>query len=160
MLSCPTTSRPFSNKVSAVSFKSLTKASNKPFASATCFSPGNFADHLHNPPQTLVFDIARNVPTKLKHDVICKSAVPFQALAVSVNFSSVSVCQQVNVVRSVFCHLLVPFFAKPWFTTVNLVHFATVYTAKSVNSAHHIRRVFPFVHCTTSIHRHFPHRGR
>ena len=42
-LSCTTISSSFSNKVSALSFKSLTKASDKPFPSATRFSPGNFA---------------------------------------------------------------------------------------------------------------------
>ena len=34
----------------------------------------------------------------------------------------------------------------------------TVYIVKSVNSPHHIRRVFPSVHCTTSIHRSFSYR--
>ena len=49
-LLCTTASRSFSNKVSALPFKSLTKASNKPFPSAARFCPGNFAPkHLHNP---------------------------------------------------------------------------------------------------------------
>ena len=69
-------------------------------------------------------------------------------------------CQRVNVARSVFCHLHVPFLAKPLFTTVNLVHIVTVHIVKTVNSAHHIRRVFPSVHCTTSIHRQFSYRER
>ena len=74
--------------------------------------------------------------------------------------SDLSVCQHVNVARSVFCHLHVPFLAKPLFTTVKLVHFVTVHIVKSVNSAHHIHRVFPSVHCTTSIHRQFSYRER
>ena len=49
-LSFTTVSRSFSNKVRAISFKSLTKASNKPFPSGTRFCPGKFAPkHLHNP---------------------------------------------------------------------------------------------------------------
>ena len=71
--------------------------------------------------------------------------MPFEPVAVNVNFAPVSVCQCVNVVRSVFRH-------------VSLVRPVTVYNAKSVNSAHHIRGVFPSVHCTTSIHRHFSYR--
>ena len=50
--------------------------------------------------------------------------------------------------------------AKPLFTTVNLARPVTVYILKSVNSAHHIPRVFPFVHCTTSTHGHFFYQGR
>ena len=153
-LSCTTASRSFSNKVSTLSFKSFTKASNKSFPRAIRFCPGNFApEHSHNPSQSLIFDLARNVPTKLKHYVICKSVVPFEPI-VNVNFAPVSVCQPVNVVRSVFRHPHVSFFVKPLFTIVSLVRPVTVYNVKSVNSAHHIRGVFPSVHCTTSIHRH------
>ena len=153
--SCTTPSRSFSNKISALSFKSLTKASNKSFPRANRFCPGNFAPkYLHNPSQSLVFYLARNVPTKLEHYVICKSVVPFEPVAVNVNFAPVSVCQCVNVVRSVFRHPRVSFLVKPLFTTVSLVRPVTVYNVKSVNSAHHIRGVFPSVHCTTSIHRH------
>ena len=72
----------------------------------------------------------------------------FEPVVVNVNFAPVSVCQRVNVVRSVFCHPHVSFLAKPLFTTVNLVGPVTVYNVKSVNSPHHIRRVFPSVHCT------------
>ena len=87
-ISCTTASRSFSNKVNVLSFKSLTKASNKSFPRAT----GNFAPkHLHNPSQSFVFDLARNVPTKYKHYVICKSDVPFESVAVNVNFAPVSV---------------------------------------------------------------------
>ena len=43
LLSYTTIARSFPNKVSTRSFKSHTKASNKPFPSATRFSPGNFA---------------------------------------------------------------------------------------------------------------------
>ena len=56
-------------------------------------------------------------------------------------------------VRSVFCHSHISFLAKPLVTTVNLVGPVTVYNVKSVNSPHHIRRVFPSVNCTKSIHR-------
>ena len=92
-LSCATASRSFSNKVSAISFKSLTKASNKPFPRATRFFPGNFAPkHLHNPSLSLVFDLAHNVPTKLKHDVICKSVLSLEPAAVKVNFALVPAC--------------------------------------------------------------------
>ena len=84
--------------------------------------------------------------------------MPFEPVAVNVNFAPVSVCQHVNVVRSVFHHPHVSFLAKPLFTTVSLVHPVTVYNVKSVNSAHHIRGVFPSVHCTTSIHRDFSYR--
>ena len=76
----------------------------------------------------------------------------------NVNFAPVSVCQGVNVVRSVFCYPYVSFLAKPLFTTVNLVHPVTVYNVKSVNWAHHICRVFPSVHCTTSICWHFSYQ--
>ena len=62
-LSFTTASRSFSNKVTAISLKSLTKAINEPFPRATRFCPGNFAPkHLHNPSQSLAFDLARNVP--------------------------------------------------------------------------------------------------
>ena len=92
-LSCTPASRSFSNEVSALSFKSHTKASNKPFPRATRFLPGNYArKHLHNPSQSLVFDF------------ICKSVVSFEPVAVNENFAPMSVCQRVNVVRSVFCH--------------------------------------------------------
>ena len=97
-LSCTTASRSFSNKVRAISFKSLTKNSNKPFLRATCFCPGNFApEHLHNPSQSLAFDLACNVTSKLKHYVICKSVMSFEPVAVNVNFAPMSVCQRVNV---------------------------------------------------------------
>ena len=158
-LSCTTASRSFFNKVRAISFKSLTKNSNKPFLRAARFCPGNFAPkHLHNPSQSLAFDLARNVPTKLKHYVICKAVTSFEPVALNVNFAPVSVCQRVNVVRSVFCHPHVSFLAKPLFTTVNLVDPVTIYHVKFVNSPHHIRKVFPSVHCTTSIHQNFSYR--
>ena len=113
-----TVSRSFSNKVRAISFKSLTKASNKPFPRATRFCTGNFAPkHLNNPSQSLAFDLARNIPTKLKHYVICKAVMSFEPVALNVNFALVSVCQCINVVRSVFCHPHVSFLAKPLFTT-------------------------------------------
>ena len=113
-VSFTTASRSFSNKVSALPFKSLTKASNKPFPSAARFCPGNFTPkHLHNPSQSLVFDLARNVPTRLKHYVICKSVAPFEAVAVNVNFAPVYVCQRVNVVKLVFCHPHISFLANP-----------------------------------------------
>ena len=87
-LSCTTASRCFSNKVSALSFKSLTKASNKSFPRATRFCPGNFAPkHLHNPSQSLVFDLARNVPTKLKHYFNCEPVASFEPVGVNVNFA-------------------------------------------------------------------------
>ena len=96
----------------------FTKASDKPFPRATRFCPGNFAPkHLHNPSQSLAFDLACNVTTKLKHYVICKSVMSFEPVAVNVNFAPVSVCQRVNGVRSVFCHPHVSFLAKPLFTT-------------------------------------------
>ena len=104
-LSYTTVSRSFFNKVRAILFNSLTKASNKPFPRATCFCPGNFVPkHLHNPSQSLAFDLARKVPTKLKHYVICKAVISLEPVALNVNFAPVSVCQRVNVVRSVFCH--------------------------------------------------------
>ena len=83
--------------------------------------------------------------------------MPFEPVAVNVNFAPVSVCR-VSVVRSVFCHPHVSFLAKPLYTTVTLVRTVTVYNVKSVNSAHHISGVFPSVHCTTSIHQHFPYQ--
>ena len=158
-LSCITASRSFSNKVSALSFKYLTKDCNKSFPRATRFYPGNFAPkHLHNPSQSLVFDLARNVPTKLKHYVICKSVVPFEPVAVNGNFASVSVCKRVNAVRSVFCHPHVSILAIPLFNAVKFVRPVTVYNIKSVNSAHHISRVVPSVNCTTSSHWNFSNR--
>ena len=50
------------------------------------------------------------------------------------------------------------FLAEPLFSTVNLVGPVTVYNVKSVSSPHHIRRVFPSVHCTTRIHRKFSYQ--
>ena len=82
----------------------------------------------------------------------------FEPVAVNVTFTPVSLCQRVNVVRSVFCHPHISFLAKPLFTTVNLVGPVTVYNVKSVNSPHHIQRVFPSMHCTTSIHRKFSYQ--
>ena len=97
-VSFTTASSSFSNKVRAISFQSVTKASNKPLS-------WNFAPkHLHNPSQSLAFDLVCNVPIKCKHYVICKAVVSFEPVAVNVNFAHVSVCQCVNVVRSVFCH--------------------------------------------------------
>ena len=59
LLSFTTVSRSFSNKVRAISFKSLAKANNKPFPRATHFCPGNFVSkHLHNPSQLFAFDLA------------------------------------------------------------------------------------------------------
>ena len=75
------------------------------------------------------------------------------------NFPPVSVCQRVNVVRSMFCHPHVSSLVKPLYTTFNLVCPLTVYI-ESINSAHHIRRAFPSVHCTRSIHRYFSYQGR
>ena len=78
----------------------------------------------------------------------------FEPAAVNVNFKPMAVCQHINVVKSVFCHLHVSFLAKPLFTTVNAVGPVTVY----INSPHLFRRVFPSVHCTTSIHQNFSYR--
>ena len=158
-LSCTTASRSFSNKVRAISLKSLTKASNKAFPMAARFYPGNFAPkHLHNSSQSLAFDLGCNVPTKLKHYVICNSVMSFEPVAINVNFAPVSVHQRVNVVRSVFCHPHLSFLAKSLFTTVNLVGPVIVYKVKSVNSPHHICRVFPFMHCNTSINQNFSYQ--
>ena len=89
-LSFTTVSRSFLNKVRAISFKSLTKASNKPFPRATRFCTGNFAPkHLNNPSQSLAFDLARNIPTKLKHYVICKAVMSFEPVALNVSFAPV-----------------------------------------------------------------------
>ena len=127
-LSCATGSRSFPNKVGAISFKSLTKASNKSFPSVSRFYSGNFAPkHLHNPSQLPVFDLARNVPAKVKLYVTCKSFMLFELVIVNVKFTPVSVCQRVNVVRSVFCYPHVSSLAKPLFATVNLVRPVTVY---------------------------------
>ena len=63
-----------------------------------------------------------------------------------------------NAVRSVFCHPHVSFLAKALLITVKLVRSVTVYIVKSVNSARHIRRVFPSAR-TKSIHWHFSYRG-
>ena len=127
-LSCATASRSFSNKVSSISFKSLTKANDKPFPWITRFCPGDFAPkHLHNPSQSLTFDLACNVSTKLKHYIICKSVMSFELIDVNVNFAAVCVCQRLNVVRLFFCHPHVPFLAKPLFTTVNLHRTVTVH---------------------------------
>ena len=127
-LSFATASRSFSNKVSSISFKSLTKANDKPFPWITRFCPGDFAPkHLHNPSQSLTFDLACNVSTKLKHYIICKSVMSFELINVNVNFAAVCVCQRLNVVRLFFCHPHVPFLAKPLFTTVNLHRTVTVH---------------------------------
>ena len=158
-LLCKIVSRSFTNKVSTLSFTSLTKASNKCFLRTTCFCPGNFGPkHLYNPSQFLVSHLARKVLTKLKHFVICKSVLPFEAFAVNVNFAPVSVYQRVHVVRSVFFFFHPHTSIKPLFTTVNLVRPVTVYNVKPVHSAGHIRRMFPSVHCTTSIHRNLSYR--
>ena len=82
----------------------------------------------------------------------------FEPIAVNVDFAPVSACQRVNVLRSVFCHPHVSFLAKPLFTTINLVDPVTIYNVKSVNSPHHIPKVFPSVHCITSIHQNFSYR--
>ena len=75
MLSCTTASRFFSNKVSAISFKSLTKASNKPLPRATRFCPGISAPkHLNNPTKPLLFDLAHNVPTNLNYMLFVNSS--------------------------------------------------------------------------------------
>ena len=112
-LSFTTVSRFFSNKVRAISFKSLTKASNKPFPKVIRFCPGNFVPkHLLNPSQSLVFDLARNVPTKIKNYVICKAVMSLEPVALNVNFTPVSACQLVNVFRSIFCTPYISFFSR------------------------------------------------
>ena len=58
-----------------------------------------------------------------------------ELVAINVNFSPMSMCQRVNVVRSVFCHSHVSFLAKPLLTFVNLVCPMTVYNIKSLNLA-------------------------
>ena len=57
-----------------------------------------------------------------------------------------------------FCLPHVSFLSKSLFATVKLVGPVTAYDVKSANSPHHIRRVFPSMHCTTSIHRNFSYR--
>ena len=126
-LSCTNASRSFSNKVRSISFKSLTKSSSKPFPRVNCFCSKNVAPkHLHNLFRLLVFDLACNVPAKLKHYVICESFTSLESVAVNVNFAPVFVCQRVNVVRLVFCHPHVSFLVKPLFTTINFVCPVTV----------------------------------
>ena len=66
------------------------------------------------------FDLARNVPTKIKPDIICKAVISFEPVALNVNFAPVSVCQRVNLVRWVFCHPHISFLAESLFITVNL----------------------------------------
>ena len=131
----------------------MPKVSNKPSPWPLAFFPGNFSPkHLSNSSQLVVFDLARNVPIKLKHYFICKPVILLEPVAVNVNFAS-------KEVKSVFCHPHLSFLPKPLFTTVNLVRPVTAYNVtKSVNSARLIRRVFPTVHCTTSIPRYFSHR--
>ena len=51
----------------------------------------------------------------------------FELVIVNVKFTPVSVCQRVNVVRSVFCYPHVSSLAKTLFATVNLVRPVTVY---------------------------------
>ena len=120
LLSCPPTWRSFSNKVRAYSFKSLTKVSNKSFSNATGISPGN---------------LALSIYTTLSKSLYLILLVMFQpnsnfTLFVNLSYrlnpsllmwiSDLSVCQRVNVAISVFCHLHVPFLAKPLFTTLTL----------------------------------------
>ena len=96
LLLCTTASRSFSNIVGAISFKSLPRAFNKSYPRAIFFFPGNFAKHLHNPSQSLVFNLARNVPTKIKHHVIWKSIMSFEPVTVNMNFAPVPLCGRVN----------------------------------------------------------------
>ena len=123
------------------------------------FFLGNFATkHLNNPLQLLVFNLVRNVPTQLKHHFLCKCVMSFEPVLVNVEFTFVSMCQRFKVVRSAFCHSYV-FLVKPLFTAANLVRSLTVYNIiNSVNSAHDIRRAFPSVDFTASIHRYFSYR--
>ena len=76
-LSCTTASRFFSNKVSALSFKSRTKASNKSFPGATRFCPGNFAlKHLQDPSNRsyliLLITFQLNSNIKLFVNLLCR----------------------------------------------------------------------------------------
>ena len=153
-----TVSKPVSYVSSSLSFTTVSRfCSNK--VRAIRFCPGNFVPkHLLNPSQSLAFDLARNGPTKLKNYVICKTVLSFEPIALNLSFTPVSVCQRVNVFRSVFCPPYISFLAKPLFNIVNLVGPVTAYNVKSVNSPHHICRVFPSVHCTKSIHRKFSYQ--
>ena len=153
-----TVSKPVSYVSSSLSFTTVSRfCSNK--VRAIRFCPGNFVPKdLLNPSQSLAFDLARNGPTKLKNYVICKTVLSFEPIALNLSFTPVSVCQRVNVFRSVFCPPYISFLAKPLFNIVNLVGPVTAYNVKSVNSPHHICRVFPSVHCTKSIHRKFSYQ--
>ena len=105
----------------------LLKLVIKLFQGPIFFCSRNFVPkHLHNLSRSLVFDLARNVPAKLKHYVICKSFLSLESVDVNVNFAPVFVCQRVNEVRLVFCHPHVSFLLKPLLTTVNFVCPVTV----------------------------------
>ena len=105
----------------------LLKLVIKLFQGPIFFCSRNFVPkHLRNLSRSLVFDLARNVPAKLKHYVICKSFMSLESVDVNVNFAPVFVCQRVNEVRLVFCHPHVSFLLKPLLTTVNFVCPVTV----------------------------------
>ena len=104
-LSCTTASRSFSNKVSSISFKSLTKASNKPFPWTT---------HL-----ILLVTFQLNSNIKLFVNLLCR-------LNSSILMWISHPCLCVNVLMF-YCHPHVPFLAKPLFTTVNLHRTVTVH---------------------------------
>ena len=126
--------------------------------SVTRFSPGNFALSIYTILSKRLYLILL-VMFQLNSNITLFVNLSYRfSPSLLMWISHPSVCQHVNVIRSVFCHLHVPFLAKPLFTAVNLVCPVTLYIVKSINWAHHIRRPFPSVHCTTSIHWHFSYR--
>ena len=133
---------------------------NLPHSNATRFSPGIFALSIYIILFTCLYLILL-VMFQINSNITLFVDMPrrFNPSLLMWNLHP-SVCQRVNRIRLVFWHLHVLFFTKPLFTTVNLARPVTVYIAKSVNSPHHIRSVFPSVHCITSIHRHFSYRER
>ena len=67
------------------------------FLGPLTFFPGNFSTkHLSNSSQLVVFDLARNVPIKLKHYFICKPVILLEPVALNVNFASIPVYLRVK----------------------------------------------------------------
>ena len=128
--------------------------------SATRFSPGNFSLSIYTILSKSLYLILL-VMFQLNSDIILFVNLSYRFNpSLLIWISHPSVCQGVNVIRSVFCHLHVPFLVKLFFTTVNFVHPVTLYIVKSINWAYHICRAFPSVQCTSSIHRHFSYQER
>ena len=96
--------------------------------------------------KSFVLDFAFNVLTKSDHHLVCNYAMSLEPVPVN---APVHMCQCVNIVKSVLCHLRVSSLAKLMFINLNTVR--SLIVCNAVKSARH--RVFPVTRDVISNHR-------